>query len=251
MKPNGLKQSRLLIFICLLGLFLFFTMGCRGKVSSDEGQAKAPEKSELNEPKVIEIVTSQETLKEDLKKVFSSEIPPQQAVSKVKGHVIAMLPYASTKNRDKLNEIVKYLDGVEKSPDEYFDDMNNLVELMQTMTQGMIIATEIEPDNFDVNYPLAYSYLTTASSVDNFLDPSEEHKRLSAEYKQKALQAAKALVKKFPDEAKAYHQLGFFTEIVEGDSEKALKLFKRCVEIDPELEMCQKAYDATREELEN
>lgn len=247
MKPDGLKQSRL-IFVCLLGVFLFFTMGCRGTMSSDESQAKAPEK---NEPKVIEIVTSQETLKEDLKKVFSSEIPPQQAVSEVKGHVFAMLAYASGKNKDKLKEIVNYLNDVEKSPDEYFDDMNNLVELMQTMIQLNIVGIEMEPDNFDVNYPLAYSYLTTASSVDNFLDPSEENKRLSDEYKQKALQAAKALVKKFPDKAKAYHQLGFFTEIVEGDSEKALKLFKRCVEIDPELEMCRKVYDATREELEN
>lgn len=226
-------------------------MGCRGKISSDESQTKASEKSELNKPKVIEIVTSQKALREDLKKVFSSEIPPQQAVSKVKGHVIAMLAYASGKNKDKLNEIAKYLNDVEKSPDEYFDDMNNVVEFMQIMIQLNIVGIEMEPDNFDVNYPLAYSYLTTASSVDNLLDPSEEHKRLSDDYKHKALQTAKVLVEKFPDEAKAYHQLGFFTEIVEGDSEKALKLFKRCVEIDPELEMCQRAYDATREELEN
>jgi tetratricopeptide (TPR) repeat protein len=162
-----------------------------------------------------------------------------------------LLPVASGKNKDKLNEIVKYLDDVEKSPDVYFDDMNNLVEFIQIMTQCSIIATEIKPDNFYINYNLAYNYLTTASSIENFLDPSEEHKRLSDEYKQKALQAAKDLVKKFPDEAKAYHQLGFFTAIVEDDDQKALELYKRCLEIDPKLEMCRKAYYATREDLEN
>jgi tetratricopeptide (TPR) repeat protein len=251
MKPDNLKQRRLFIFVFLLGVFLFFTMGCRGNVSSDESQAKTPEKSELNEPEKIIIVTSPETLAEDLKKVFSSEIRPRQAVSTVKNHIIAMLPYASEKNKDKLNEIIKDLKGLEKKPDKFFDDPNNWLGFMQAMMQTGNIATEMEPDNFHVNYTISDNYFTAASFIESFLDLSEEHKRLSTEYKQKALQAAKVLVKKFPDKAKAYHQLGFFTEIVEGDSEKALKLFKRCVEIDPELEMCRKAYDATREELEN
>lgn len=220
-------------------------------MSSDESQAKAPEKSELIEPEKIVIVTSPETLAEDLKKVFSSEIRPRQAVSTVKNHIIAMLPYASGKKKDKLNEIIKYLNDYEKKPDNFFDDPNNWLGFMQSMIQAGNIATEMEPDNFHVNYTISDNYFTAASFIESFLDPSEENKRLSEEYKHKALQAAKALVKKFPDEAKAYHQLGFFTEIVEGDSERALKLFKRCVEIDPELDMCQKAYDATREELED
>jgi tetratricopeptide (TPR) repeat protein len=140
------------------------------------------------------------------------------------------------------------LDEIEKKPSEYFDDTNNYIDLMKTLVQLSVMTAEIEPDHFDANYQVAYHYFNTGNLIKS-LSQSEEHKLLSVEYKKKGFQAAKDLVKRFPNEAKAYHQRAFFAYHVEGDKKKALELYKHCLELDPKMELCQKHYDVVLEEL--
>lgn len=237
MRFNGLKRT-LSLFICLLATNFIFNAGCH---------AQRPEKDETNESEIAEnvhIITSLD----DLKKVFSPDITPQQAVTLIKDIVTSLIPLdMSAKNKKELNEIAKYLDSIKK-PSEYFNDDNNIIYMSQKLVQLSVTMAEIEPGHFDANYQIAYHYFSAGNLIKS-LSQSEEHKLLSAEYKKKGFQAAKDLVKKFPDEAKAYHQLGFFVNIVEGKKKKALELYKRCLELDPKMELCQKHYDVVLEEL--
>jgi len=201
--------------------------------------------SEKSETSKLEthIITSLD----NLDKMFSSEIPPQ-AISQVKNSVIKMVPYARGENKEKLNRVVEYLNGVEKKPEEFFYDINNIIALMQTMVQLNVIGAEMEPNNFNINYPLAYHYINTASFIES-VGQSEDHKPLIDEYKQKGLQSAKDLVKKFPDKAKAYHERAFFAIVMESDKEKALKLYEHCLSLDPKFELCKTNYEDLREKL--
>jgi tetratricopeptide (TPR) repeat protein len=237
MRFRGLKRD-LSLFICLLGAILFFWVGCH---------TKKPEKSETEESEIAEnehIITSLD----DLKKVFSPDIPPQQAVTLTKDIVVnLMLLDTSDKKRKGLNKIAKYLDSI-KIPSEYFDNDNNIIDFGQSIMQLVVIAAEIEPDNFDINLQVAFHYFNIGNTI-NSLSQSEEHRLISAEYKKKGFQAAKKLVERFPEEAKAFHQRAYFAYHIEGDKKKALELFKRCLELNPELEFCQKGYDNMLEEL--
>lgn len=152
-----------------------------------------------------------------------------------------------SETKEELNKVIKYLDNI-KSPSNYFDDNNNIIDFIQTMMQLIVIAAEIEPADFDANHRVAYYYINSGSLIKS-LAQSEEHKLLSAEYKKKGFQAAKELVERFPDEAEAYYQLAFFVNIVEGNKKKVLELYKRCLDIDPESDLCRKNYDDLLEEL--
>lgn len=249
MGTEDLKRSWLMS-IFLLGAILFLTMGCYGNMNSEGTDAGANEGSEAEEPEHTEIViTSPESFEEDLKKVFPGEISPQ-LIAQMKNRVFETMHNASGKNKEKLYDIVKYFESIEENP-SYLDSQANRVKLLETLAEANAIAAEIEPDNFNVNYPVAQNYLYAARSIENFLDPSDEHKRLSNNYKQKAFQAAKELVKKFPNEAKAYSQYAYLSGIVEGDKKKVLELYKRCLEIDPEMESCRTCYDDLKEDLKN
>lgn len=238
MKSRALKRT-FYSFICLLGAFLIVTVGCH---------AKKTEKSETKESEIakdVHIITSPD----DLESVFSSEIPPQQVVKQVKDLAInTILPLTSGKNKEKLNKTIKYLNDTENKPSDYFDDMNNIIDLIQTMAQLTVIAAETEPDDFYVNYKAAVHCVSAGNMIEH-LAQSEKHKQLSAEYKKKGVQASKVLVERFPGEAKGYAQFAFSVIVAEGDKKKAMELYKRCSEIDPELEYCKKNYDDLREEL--
>lgn len=200
------------------------------------------EKSKTKEPGA-HIATSID----DLNDMFSGEIP-KQAILRVKDSASKALPYATGENKEKLTEIIKYLDGVEKKPADFFNDMDNIIVLMQNMVQLNVIGAEMEPKNFKINYPLAYYYINTASFLES-LDQSEDFKQLIDEYKQKGLRATEALVKNFPDEAKAYHQRAFIAIVVEKNKKKALELYNRCLALDPQFELCKKNYNNLRDEL--
>lgn len=235
--PEDFKRN-LSIVLCLLGAFLFFTIGCNGK------------SFEKDKTKRSDITRNNAVLKSqiDLPNVLSES--PMEMVKQYKLLIVdTILPVSSGKNKAELKEITKYLDDVGKRPSDYFDDNNHIIELIQTTVRVIVILAKIEPDNFYVNYKAAV-HCVSAGNMIGHLAQSDGQKQLSAEYKNKGVQASKDLVRRFPDEAKAYEQLAIALLIVEGDKDSALELYKRCMELDPEFELCRNNYLDLREELD-
>jgi tetratricopeptide (TPR) repeat protein len=234
--PGDLKRILPLV-VCLIVAFLLFTIGCNGR-NFDKEKTKETEITKNNA-----ILTSQNHLLN-----MHSESPMEMAKQYKILIVDTILPVASEKNKAELKEISKYLDDVEKKPSDYFDDNNHIIELIQTTVRVIVILAEIEPDNFYVNYKAAV-HCVSAGNMIGHLAQSDVQKQIGAEFKKKGVHASKDLVRKFPDEAKAYEQLAIALLIVEGDKKKALKLYKRCMELDPEFERCRNNYLDLREEL--
>lgn len=235
MKTEDLKRSRSLII--LLGVFLYMAIGCQGKIDSEKSETDLPEKSKTEKSEAVEVITPMGSSEEN-----------SIIISTLKNRIAEDLPDASGENKEKLNEILKYLNSIEGDPD-YLEDLNNLVKLMETVAQATLISAEIKPDNFDINDLIAHHYLDIAAILSHLDTPDAQKRRV--EYEKKALQAAKMLVEKFPNEAKAYKRYAFLVGSIEGDDEKALKLYKRCLELDPEMESCREFYDDLQEELKN
>lgn len=237
------ELKNLTLSICSLWAILFFTIGCHAK-NLEESRTKEHE-LDNNSPIIdsTHIITSMD----DLNSVITTDMSPQQAIAQTKNIVKNLLPLdISDKCKKELNEIIVCLDNI-KSPSDYFNEDNNIIYFMQTLVRINCILAEIEPDNFDIKHQVAYNYMNAGRLI-NSLAQSEEQKLISAEYKKKGFQAAKELVKKFPEKAEAYFQLAFFL-IAEGEKKEALEVYKHCLELDPEFELCKTNYSDLQEEL--
>jgi tetratricopeptide (TPR) repeat protein len=223
-------------------------MGCHVK-KTEESVSKEPLAAE--DVKVITLtpqaLKSKEDFKNFLESINTTDMPPQQLVKQSKDLVsdLTLLDISDT-NKKELNEILKYLDNI-KSPSDYFNDVDNIIDFMQTVARSNIILAEIEPDDFHVNYKAAQQYTNLGYMIES-LSQSEKHNLLSDDYKKKGVQASKDLVERFPDEAEGYAQFAFSVIVAEGDRQKALELFKRCLELDPKSEYCRNNYDDLSEE---
>ena len=95
--------NRNLLVVCISAFILFFGLGCH---------AKSSEKNDSAEPEAIEM-GNEEFVEGDLK----TEFLPQE-VQAIKNVVTEMMvPHASGKNKEELDEILKYLSQVEnKAP---------------------------------------------------------------------------------------------------------------------------------------
>ncbi len=221
--------------ICLSAIIFFFISGC---------YSQHPEMSGSNH---IDTEDDRQLTPDDLNAEF-----PNQAVDKLKDVVTkTMLPKASGKNKAELNKILKYLKNIQKEGPDYFNDSKNLILLLTTGGRVSHILATLNPDNFDVNLNLSLQYLHIARTLDQIerYDPSEDGRRLSKEYRYNGIQTAQELVKKYPDNGVSYGHLAHSLYTTGGDSKRALDLYKHCLELDKELEFCQKGYDVLLKKL--
>jgi tetratricopeptide (TPR) repeat protein len=233
------------MLICILVAILAVTFGCHAK-KDEESRTKEPELD-----KNMPIISSTHTITsmDDLNSIITTDMSPQQAVTQTRNIVKNLILLdLSDKCKKELKEIIVYLDNI-NNPSVYFNVDKNIIDFMQTLVRLNSILAEIEPDNFNIKHQVAYNYINAGRLI-NSLAQSEEQKLISAEYKHKGLQAAKELVRKFPDKAEAYFQLAFFL-ITEGEKKEALELYKHCLELDPEFELCKKNYVDLQEELDS
>ena len=232
METSSLKRNQL--FICISVIAFLFVFSCH---------AKSSKKNDAAEPEAIEI-GNEELVEGDLK----TEFLPQD-VQAIKNVVTEMMvPYASGKNKEELDEILKYLSQVENEAPAYFEDPRNLIEFLKYKMRLTLIAADLFPENFDLNRIVSSHYITISSMISDWAQTSED-RRLSDEYKKKGVQAAKDLVKKFPDNGLSYAQLAHSLYVTGGDKKRVAELYKRCLELDEDSGYCRKSYDLLLEEL--
>jgi tetratricopeptide (TPR) repeat protein len=220
---SPLKRNLSLLFY-LLGTILIFVAGCHSK------------NSESNPPAELETYD------------FNSEFLPQD-VQKIKNAAIkALMPIVSGKDKEELIKIIKYLDDTQEKAPAYFEVSKNSIEFLKTLMQLALIEGRIKPLDYNANFNISIQYLQIARTIRQF-DPSEADTRLSIEYEKKGLRTAHDLVAKFPDNGASYGHLAHSLYTIEGDTQKALELYKRCLELDEKLEFCQEGYDVLHEEL--
>jgi inorganic pyrophosphatase len=77
------------------------------------------------------------------------------------------------------------------------------------------------------------------------LDYSED----IALFQKKSLELAERTLSHFPDEGRAYGQVGFVLVRTGGDKSKALQMYKRCIDLDKDADFCRDGYHTLKRNI--
>lgn len=222
------RNSALLILS--IGIVLFSVIGCH------------PKKKAQDAPNISETIKQFDTL---IPGSIDGDSPQKDIQT-----VLAMLanedfPVMSSKDKDELNVIIQYLDSTKEKLPDYLEDDGNKIKYLTTLMNLNLLFARINPDNFDVNLKVTTTYILIAASVTSDFN-SEKINRFRDEFNEKGIQAAKALVEKFPDNPMAYGQLAHTTLVTGGDEKEVIRLLNKCLEVDKKTEYCKEFLDHMR-----
>lgn len=150
-----------------------------------------------------------------------------------------MLPHLQGKNREELYSIIQYLDGIKKEMPKYLEHEDNLIKMYNELMQINLLLADAYPNDFDANFNVAVSYVRIASSFGGGIHSPVSINQFKDEYTKKAVESAKLLVEKFPDNPMSYGQLAHTTLVTGGDEKKVVKLLNKCLEVDKKTDYCK------------
>lgn len=215
------------LFVLLIATITLFTTSCQKNIN----------KSYPNSHKFIEQLNAITPGKGD------GDITQQDIQNIIDILKDEILPSASNKVKDDANEIVKYLDGIKEKVPDYLEDEDNLIEACRVLMRINLLFAWINPNDFDANLHISTTYIYLATTIGGDRYSPEKLKRFNSEFNEKGVQAAKALVEKFPNNPMSYGQLAHATLYTGGDRNEVVRLLNKCLEIDKNTEYCQEFLD--------
>lgn len=150
-----------------------------------------------------------------------------------------VLPSVSGKDKDETTEVIQYFEGIKANAPDYLDNEDNLIEAGRMFMRMLELFARIDPNDFDTNLIAATGYLHLATSIGGYESSTEKAKIFNQEFKKKSIQAAKALVVKFPNNPMSYGQLAHTTFYTGGDEKEVVRQLNECLKVDKNFEYCK------------
>ena len=216
-----MKKSIFLI-VCA-GLFLSLLAGCQKKTVQ----------SDLDTSKIVKQIRN--TFIGD-GAVDNFKLAAQNLIDVLETDV---LPIVTSEDKAELTKIIKYFQGVEALPSDEMEDENTLMEVNRKIMHASDIVTKLSPNDFDTHLHAASNYQLIAGSIGVYDFSSDKAKDFHKEFSEKAIQAAKELVEKFPSNPMSYGQLAHTTLYTGGDMDGAVRILNKCLELDNNFEYCK------------
>ncbi len=222
------RNSALLILS--IGIVLFSMAGCH------------PKKKAQDAPDISETIKQFDML---LPGSIDGDSPQKDIQTVLDMLVKEDLPLMSGRDKDEFNEIIQYLDSTKENLPDCLENDDNKIKYLTTLMNLNLLFARINPDDFDVNLKVTTTYILIAASVTSDFN-SEKINRFRDEFNKKGIQAAKALVEKFPDNPMSYGQLAHTTLVTGGDEKEVIRLLNKCLEVDKETEYCKEFLENMR-----
>jgi tetratricopeptide (TPR) repeat protein len=230
-----LKAIKTLPLFCIVISTLIIS-GCNNKTGEINGSddVKATAKGE------IEYIWNE----------LQPEIRPED-VRKIKDLLIEkILPIVPDREKRELNQIILYLDKIQKESPAYFKDEINLIQFYKTAMRLNRMNARLNPDNFDLHLIVATKYIEIAAILEGYAQ-TDKGMRIIEEFKNQGVLRSKTLVDIFPENARSYAQYAHALYIVEGKTKEAADLYKKCLELDEMSEYCRESYAILMEEFKS
>ncbi len=156
----------------------------------------------------------------------------------------SLMPRASPETRGKLVSIRNIMGRADRDGEVFLREADNFAGFVTASADLMLIAGAIYPDNLEVQLHVPSTLLMTVSTLENLrgIGVSREIGPDVARYTSEAVKFARKTVDRFPDEGRAYGQLGFVLSLTGGGKEEIQQLFKRCIDMDSKAEFCKHNY---------
>lgn len=150
-----------------------------------------------------------------------------------------VLPTVADNEKGETSEIIKYFEDLKSKIPEHLEDGENFIQACKMFMRLSELFARIDPKNFDANLAVSSNYVYLAVSILQFNSSSEKHLSANEEFNEKGVQAAKALVDKFPDNPMSYGQLAHSILVTGGDEKEVVGLLNKCLEVDKNSQYCK------------
>lgn len=235
MESDTLKKLKALSFKFIV-VSMLFILGCNNKAGEMSGLAdpKDPEKGEI-------AYTWNE---------LHPEMQPED-VRKLQDVLIEkILPIVPEGEKEELNQILQYLGEIRERAPAYFEKETNLIQFYKTTMRLNRMNARLNPDNFDLHLIVATKYIEIAASLEGYIQ-TDEGMRLIEDFKNQGVAASKALIDRFPENARSYAQYAHSLYVVEGKTKEAADLYKKCMALDEMSEYCKESRAILMDELKS
>jgi hypothetical protein len=169
-----------------------------------------------------------------------------------------LLPRVAENEKKELNDFISIIEKALDQKETFFDNAPEFAKLVKGNAKTvMILYNYVSADDLDAQLRIPSSVLVAGDILKMLEDPdSQELQYLDfskdiAFLKKKSLELAEKTLSRFPDEGRAYGQVGFVLARTGGNRIKALQMYKRCIDLDKDADFCRDGYHALQQNIKN
>jgi tetratricopeptide (TPR) repeat protein len=169
-----------------------------------------------------------------------------------------LLPRATETEKKELNDFINTINKASVQKEAFFENAADFAMLVSGVAKTAILLNSYVPvDDLDAQLKIPSTLLMAGDTLKMLVasDSKEIHNLNYSEdialFKEKSLEFAEKTLSRFPDEGRAYGQVGFVLVRTGRDKTKALQMYKRCIELDKDAGFCRDGYHTLKNKMKN
>lgn len=169
-----------------------------------------------------------------------------------------LLPRVTENEKKELNDFISIIKKALDQKETFFDNAPEFARLVKGNAKtAIILYNYVSTDDLDAQLRIPSLLLMSCDILKMLEDPdSQEFQNLDFSkdiklFKKKSLELAEKTLSRFPDEGRAYGQVGFVLARTCGSKTKALKMYKRCIDLDKDADFCRDGYHVLQQNIKN
>lgn len=169
-----------------------------------------------------------------------------------------LLPRVTENEKKELNDFISIIKKALDQKETFFDNAPEFAKLVKGNAKtAIILYNYVSIDDLNVQLRIPSSLLISCDTLKMLEDPdSQEFQNIDfsrdiAFLKKKSLELAEKTLSRFPDEGRAYGQVGFVLARTGGNRTKALQMYRRCIDLDKDADFCRDGYNAFQKNITN
>ncbi len=169
-----------------------------------------------------------------------------------------LLPLVTENENKDLNDFLKIIQKALDQKDAFFDNASEFAKLVKGNAKTVMILFKYLPaDDLQAQLKIPSSLLMASDTLkllENKDSKDSQHQDFAEDIallKKKSLELSEKTLSRFPDEGRAYGQVGFVLSRIGADKSKALQMYQRCMDLDKEASFCKEGYHTLQQKISN
>jgi hypothetical protein len=152
-----------------------------------------------------------------------------------------IIPKVSPAKKAEFKEMFKTIKTAQQNTNSFFTNPQKMSDLTKINANIALFYAGLHTDDFEVQVQMPFLLLISSVALESF-ENKDSHL-----YQEKSLKSAHDLVKRFPNQGRAYGALAHtLYSTNSGNKDKCLKLYQCCFELDEGAEFCKEAYNTIK-----
>lgn len=152
-----------------------------------------------------------------------------------------IIPKVSTAKKAEFKKMFKTVNLAQQNSNSFFNNPKQMSELTKINAEIALFYAGLHSDDFEVQVQIPSLLLRSSVALESFEDKD------SHTYQEESLKFAHDLVKRFPNQGRAYGTLAHTLYTTNsGSKDKYLKLYQRCFALDKNAKFCKEAYSTIK-----